>query len=153
MLQSLKNGEGDAEMACASHVQQLLGRLPSEHVAYYTRFSCATKPGVPYNLVNFSNWLEEEAQCQAMATQTQRPMKSSFSKPGNPLATILHGTIHPRSPAQQLTTESAACHSQTCPYCGLSGHHISVCPDFYELSRDAVRSWIHMCSRTQSSKL
>lgn len=47
MLQSLKNGEGDAEMACASHVQQLLGKLPSEHVAYYTRFSCATKPGVP----------------------------------------------------------------------------------------------------------
>lgn len=39
MLQSLENGEGDAELACASHVQQLLGKLPTEHVANYSRFS------------------------------------------------------------------------------------------------------------------
>lgn len=62
MRQSLENGEGNAELACASHVQQLLGNLPSKHVA--------TKPGVPYNLVDFSSWLEEEAECQAMAIET-----------------------------------------------------------------------------------
>lgn len=70
MLQSLENGEGDADLACMSHVRQLLGKHPSEHVANYAR-SHATKPGIPYNLVNFSNWLEEEAECQGMATQTR----------------------------------------------------------------------------------
>lgn len=151
MLQSLENGEGDAELACASHVQQLLGKLPSEHVANYARFSRATKPGIPYNLVDFSNWLEEEAECQAMATQTRdrrgpleerKPMKSSYSKPSNPVATILHGTSHSQSQTRQPPTESATRRSQTCPYCGILDHHISVCPDFRQLSRDAVKRWI-----------
>lgn len=75
MRQSLENGEGDAELACASHVQQLLGNLPSEHVVEFARFAHATKPGIPYNLVDFSSWLEEEAECQAMATETRDSRK------------------------------------------------------------------------------
>ena len=150
MLQSLENGEGDAELACASHVQQLLGKLPFEHVANYARFSRATKPGAPYKLVDFSNWLEEEAECQAMATQTRdrrgpleqrKPIRSSFSKHSNPVATILHGTSHLQSQTQRPPLESATRCSQTCPYCSVSGHHLSVFPDFRQLSRDAVR-WI-----------
>lgn len=98
MCQSL--GEGDTGLACASHVQQLLGNLPSEHVAKFARFIHATKPGIPYNLVDFSSWLEEEAECQAMATITRdswkghtegrKPLKSSHPKSSNPAATVLH---------------------------------------------------------------
>lgn len=70
MLQSLENGEGDAELACASHVQHLLGKLHIEYVANYARNAHVTKPGILYNRVDYSNWLEEEAGCQVMAMQS-----------------------------------------------------------------------------------
>ncbi|CAL9694529.1 unnamed protein product [Knipowitschia caucasica] len=82
MLQSLENHEGDPELACASHVQQLLGKLPTEYVANYARYSRASRPGLPYNLLDFANWLEEEAECQAIAMQSrdlQRPLREAKS--------------------------------------------------------------------------
>lgn len=85
MLQSLENGEGDAELACASHVQQLLGKLPSEYVANYARFTCATKPVDPYNLVVFSSWSEGEAEYQAMATQMRDNRKGYMEEQRKPM--------------------------------------------------------------------
>lgn len=157
MLQSLEYGEGDAELACASHVQQILGKLPSEHVANYARFTRALKPGVPHNLIDFSNWLEEEAECQAMATQTRenqkvqreerKPAKPSYSKSSNQVATILHGTSYPQKYAQQPAVEFTTRRGQTCPFCGVPDHHLSVCPDFRQLSDDTIRKWIQQKGR------
>lgn len=147
LLQSLENGEGDAELVYASNVQQLLGKLPSEHVANYARFTRATKPGVPYNLVDFSDWLEEEVECSTMATKTRdnhtrhivewKPIKSS-----NPVGTVRHGTSHPQNQIQKPVIESATRPGQTCPFGGVAAHHFSVCPDLCQLSTDAARGWI-----------
>lgn len=139
MLQSLENGEGYAELVCASHVQQLLGKFPSEHVANFARFTRTIKPGIPYNLVDFSSWLEEEAECQAIATQTQDSRKRYIEerkpeKSSHPVATVLLGTSHP--------TEATIHHGQTCPFCDVPDHHLSVCQDFRQLSKEVVKRWI-----------
>ncbi|KAK7930869.1 hypothetical protein WMY93_007264 [Mugilogobius chulae] len=148
MLQSLQDHEGDAELACASHVQQLLGKLPAEYVANYARYSRTTKPGVPYNLLDFATWLEDEAECQAIATQTRdlrraprdeaKPHQMTFNKQ-KANATILHGTSHPSS---QSSFKQSNSQQKSCPFCAVSGHHVSVCPDFRQLSTEAIQKWI-----------
>ncbi|RXN37704.1 P2Y purinoceptor 12-like protein [Labeo rohita] len=49
--------------------RQLLSKLPTEHVTNFARYARASLNGQSYNLVNFSVWLQEEAECQAMADQ------------------------------------------------------------------------------------
>ncbi len=69
ILQSLGQDQAKSELTCASHVQQLLSKLPTEHVTNFVRYARAVLNGQSYNLVNFSTWLQEEAECQAMADQ------------------------------------------------------------------------------------
>lgn len=150
MLQSLEEGEGDAELASASHVQQLLGKLPAEYVANYARFCRATRPGASYNLIDFANWLEEEAECQAVATHTRdlhkgpkdvwKPQHSTYPRSQNAIATILHEANLTLTQTQSpLQNESNSPHRRPCPF---YDHHLSVCPDFRRLTIDAVRKWI-----------
>lgn len=150
-MQSLENADGDAKLACASHVQQQLGKLPSDHIANCTQFTRALKSGNPYNLIDFTDWLEEEAECQAMATQTcekrkvqnveANPAKPTYPRPSNQGATILHGTSQ-QEQVQQPLAESTTRRGQTCPFCGVPDGHLSVCPDFCHLSGDAINNWI-----------
>jgi hypothetical protein len=65
-LQVFQHSEGAAEQACASHVQQLLSKLPAEQVASHAHRS---RPGVQYNLKDFFLSLQDKAECQAVATQ------------------------------------------------------------------------------------
>ncbi len=64
MLQSWGQDEGANELACASHVHQLLSKLPAHHVSSFARHARVVNPNVPFNLVDFTKWLEEEAECQ-----------------------------------------------------------------------------------------
>jgi len=69
MLQSLGSGEGDSELACVSHVQRLLSKLPVELVANFVREARSASPNAHYNLVDFAAWLEGEAECQTVVAQ------------------------------------------------------------------------------------
>lgn len=101
-LQALQHGEGAAEQACASHVQQLLSKLPAEQVASYARHAHRSRPGVQYNLKDFFLRLQDKAECQAVAAQVgelhQAPSwpqtrdRQIFSKSSSSTATILHGS-------------------------------------------------------------
>ena len=99
MLQSLKSEEGAAELACASHVQQLLSKLPVELVSNFARHSHSASPNAHYNLVDLSAWLEGEAECQTVVAQTsslqngvpQIQRRDTGQRLKFPSATILHG--------------------------------------------------------------
>ena len=53
--------EGAAELACASHVECLLEKLPSEHYHQIKRYIMMLKPwAMSYNLLDFSTWLQQE---------------------------------------------------------------------------------------------
>lgn len=150
MLQSLEDGEGFAELSCASHVQQLLGKLPTGYVANYARFCRTHRPGVPCNLIDFANWLEEEAECQAIVTQSRdmcripkeepKSRPDSFPKSQKASATILHGVSDSQGSSLQAKQGNRC--SQPCPFCEASDHHLSVCPDFRQMSCEDVRRWI-----------
>ncbi len=69
MLQSLGQDQAKSELTCDSHVQQMLSKLPTEHVTNFARYALAVLNGQSYYLVSFSALLQEEAECQAMADQ------------------------------------------------------------------------------------
>ena len=129
MLQSL-GPAGASELACASHVQRLLSKLPAEYVANYARYARAAQPTEHYNLVDFSLWLQGEAECQAVAAQVanlrvdtpQYPRREYSPRPkfAPSLATILHGA---NSKAAQGTTAVDEAKSKprfSCSYCSVS---------------------------------
>ncbi|KAL0150764.1 hypothetical protein M9458_053922, partial [Cirrhinus mrigala] len=60
---------------------QLLSKLPTEHVTNFARYARASLNGQSYNLVNFSVWLEEAAECQVMADQVSDLPKPLLNKP------------------------------------------------------------------------
>lgn len=61
MLQSWSQDEGAKELACTSHVHQLLSKLPAHHVSSFARHARTVNLNVSYNLVDFAKWLEKEA--------------------------------------------------------------------------------------------
>ncbi|KAL1278262.1 hypothetical protein QQF64_024935 [Cirrhinus molitorella] len=99
MLQSLGQDQAKSELTCASHVQQLLSKLPTEHVTNFARYARASLSGQSYNLVNFSVWLQEEAECQAMADQVSDFPKPLLNKPQSKIhphtRTVLYGANAP----------------------------------------------------------
>ncbi|KAG7501900.1 hypothetical protein JOB18_009345 [Solea senegalensis] len=103
MLQSLKSREGDAELACASHVQRLLSKLPVELVSNFARHTRSASSNTHYNLVDFSAWLEGESECQAVVAQAFKSVVPKFKgemqvKNSNPhrlpFFTVLNGGHH-----------------------------------------------------------
>ncbi|RXN14757.1 pheromone-regulated PRM7-like protein [Labeo rohita] len=60
--------------------RQLLSKLPTEHVTNFARYARASLNGQSYNLINFSVWLQEEAECQAMADQELKVISPGFSR-------------------------------------------------------------------------
>ncbi len=154
-------------MACASHVQQLLSKLPPEQVANYIRHSRTTQPGEPYNLVNFFLWLQEEADCQAIVGQVgvvrRRPndryqKERKLIRQYQPTTTILHGvssvpvgnTSDSSSPIQNFSSQRKELLKFQCPFCKSGGHHLSRCQAFSLLDLEDMRRWIkenHCCWR------
>lgn len=166
MLQSLKSEEGAAELACASHVQQLLSKLPVELVSNFARHARSASPNIHYNLVDFSACLEGEAECQAVVAQanslqivvpqTQRKHTSQRFKFLS--ATILHGPDR-KSPRGH----SASGHQPQpqmrypCAYCQSASHYLTNCESLKDLSTDKVVKWLKeqnrcwKCGRTHKA--
>lgn len=71
MLQAMGQGEGAAELACSSHVQHLLSKLPADSVANFIRYMRSARPGTHYTLVDFATWLQDEAECQSVSAQVR----------------------------------------------------------------------------------
>ncbi|XP_034559382.1 uncharacterized protein LOC117827042 isoform X1 [Notolabrus celidotus] len=152
MLQSLNSPEGAAKLACSSHVQRLLGKLPVDLVANYARHARSTSPYVHYNLVAFSAWLEGEAECQAVITQTnslqldvppvQRREPAPRYRP--PSTTILYGAErvlpHARTvPGYQRQHQTR----YPCTYCNSTSHYLTHCNSLKDLSTDKVMEWLN----------
>lgn len=129
MLQTFKTPEVAAELACASHVQRLLSKLPVELVSNFARHAWLVSPNAHYDLVGFSAWLEGEAECQAVVAQTNN-LQISVPQPHSrdmgqkskfPSATILHGadqkmTRGPTAPGLQSQSHKR----YPCSYCHLT---------------------------------
>lgn len=150
MLQSLGQ-EGAAELSCASHVHRLLSKLPAECVANYARHARRMNPDAHFNLIDFSQWLQGEAECQAVAAQVAN---FQMGPPQNPRreynnrakfsssATILHGA-NPKLARGTITRGKARPATKfLCSYCQCPDHSIVNCEKLKELSVDQVAKWI-----------
>ncbi|KAG1929322.1 hypothetical protein F2P79_022979 [Pimephales promelas] len=152
MLQTWGHGEGARELACASHVHQLLSKLPPDQVASFARQTRLLRPDVPYNLIDFANWLEEEAECQSLAVQVSEPSRritgplardhstatffQGVSQEGSARDHIQNQSTNPRV---KFSSESAL---PSCAFCDSQAHHLSRCPGFREFDAAAKEKWI-----------
>ncbi len=152
LLQSM-GSEGLAELTCGSHVEWLLEKLPHEQVCQFKR--CLSRSGpLSYNLLDFSNWLQQEARCQPRRERTPEPI---CLRPPPPhllkSTTILHGAktashvtsskarVAPLKVSQPLpNTSSEGC--PVCAHCNSTEHHVSKCDDFLQLTKDQRTNWI-----------
>ncbi|KAG1937623.1 hypothetical protein F2P79_018082 [Pimephales promelas] len=152
MLQSWGHGEGARELACASHVHQLLSKLPPDQVASFARQTRLLRPDVPYNLIDFANWLEEEAECQSLAVQVSEPSRRVTGPLArdHSTATFFQGVSQEESardhiqnqstnPRVKFSSESAL---PSCAFCDSQAHHLSRCPGFREFDAAAKEKWI-----------
>lgn len=141
MLQSPGQEQDKSELSCASHVQQLLCKLPTEQVTNFARYARKVLKGQSYNLMNFSAWLQEEAECQSMVDQV-----SDFPKPPQMklqlkthinTRTVLYGAnskpVVRRSTKKQFQNlrEKEQNFKYLCTvYCSSHEHFIGLCPTF-----------------------
>ncbi|KAK0139052.1 hypothetical protein N1851_024407 [Merluccius polli] len=159
MLQSWGHNEGATELACASHVHQLLSKLPADHVASFARQARILRPDVPYNLIDFANWLEEEAECQSLVVQVSGPSRSitrPLARDGgtmrsvHPITTFLQGVSREESARDYTQTRNtnprvkspSEATSSSCAFCKSPSHHLSQCPEFQEFDVEAKVKWI-----------
>ncbi len=143
MLQSLGQDQAKSELTCASHVQQLLSKLPTEHVTNFARYARAVLNGQSYNLVHFSTWLQEEAECQAMADQVSdlpKPLlRRTQLKIYSNTRSVLYGangkSVVSRSTNKQPQNlrDQEQSSKYACAYCSSRQHFIGLCPSFRAL--------------------
>lgn len=143
MLQTLRSREGDAELACASHVRRL-SKLPIEQVPNFARHTHSASSNARYNLVDFSAWLEGQAECQAVVAQANN-LQISVPYQRKELtqrlkflsATILHGSE--RKSSHRHTASGNQPQSQMrfpCAYCQSTAHFLNKCKTLKALSPD-----------------
>ncbi len=145
MLQTMGQNKGAAELACSSHVQHLLSKLPPDTVANFICYARSTRPGTPYTLTDFAAWLQCEAECRSLATQVRHltaeiPAQHGklVSKSAPATATILHGTNPPnQSPSEKRETQPKAY-----LYCNSPDHSIIRCKDLRDQSTENVKALI-----------
>lgn len=152
MLQSSGQDQVKSELSCASHVQQLLSKLPTEHVTNFARYARTILKGQSYNLISFSAWLQEEAECQAMADQVSDFPKPFLSKPQPKTSintrTVLYGvnsnSVVPRSinKQPQNVRDGEWSSKYSCAYCSSRDHFIGLCPSFKSLEDTRKDAWI-----------
>ncbi|KAG1926337.1 hypothetical protein F2P79_024938 [Pimephales promelas] len=86
--------------------RQLLSKLPTEHVTNFARYARTILKGQSYNLISFSAWLQEEAECQAMADQRRfrhlRDLPLPAFSNGQPLVLIGADYPHLINPIDQV---------------------------------------------------
>lgn len=163
MLQSLGQDQVKSELSCASHVQQLLSKLPTEHVTNFARYARTILKGQSYNLINFSAWLQEEAERQAMADQVSDFPKPLLSRP-QPKSyvntrTILYGvngnSVVPRSTNKQPQNlrDGEWSSKYSCAYCSSRDHFIGLCPSFKSLEDTRKDAWIRENKRCWRCRL
>lgn len=63
-------GRLQERVTCAFHVQRLLNKLPGDLVSNFARHVGSTSSDTQYNLMDFTAWLEGEAECHAIVAQT-----------------------------------------------------------------------------------
>ncbi|KAL1249419.1 hypothetical protein QQF64_020424 [Cirrhinus molitorella] len=161
MLQSW-DYEGAKELSCASHVHQLLSKLPAPQVASFARYAKINRPDEPYDLIIFSIWLEEESECQNLATQVFKQSKGVKvqSRDGKPMRSQFHTAafLHRVNQEVNLPTqrkkpgvtnsesirsqERKGGHKSLCAYCCSNDHHLSHCSQFQSFDIEAKRKWI-----------
>jgi len=158
LLQSM-GPEGLSELTCGSHVERLLEKLPHEQFCQFKRCMSLSKPGpLSYNLLDFSNWLQQEARCQPRRERSSQPIGQPIRQrppPPHPLrgTTILHGiktSSHMNSSRVQVPSPKVVqphpnsipeCYP-VCAYCDSTEHHVSKCGGFLQLTRDQRTNWI-----------
>lgn len=147
MLQAMGQNEGAAELACSSHVQHLLSKLPADLVANFIRYNRSARPGSHFTLVDFATWLHGEAECQLVAAQVRHLTPESTThirrptlKSSPPTATILHGTNtnpHPSSSSAEPGTIT-----RLCQYCKATDHSIIQCKGLKDQKTEDIIAWI-----------
>lgn len=135
-----------------AHVQRLLSKLPADFVAYYARHARTVQPNAHYNLLNFSLWLQGEAECQAVAAQatnlqigTPQVSRRDYSqRPKFPpsSATILYGTNSKAVQSILAHVKAKPKFKFPCSYCQSLDHPMTNCVRLKEPSTEKVTKWI-----------
>ncbi|KAJ8369247.1 hypothetical protein SKAU_G00092750 [Synaphobranchus kaupii] len=99
-------GQGEAELACGSHVEWLLEKLPTDQSCRFKKHISRIRPEMIYTLMDFSTWLQLETSCQPRKERPPAPgcKEKSPSKATSRPATILHGADQISSAADQKLT-------------------------------------------------
>lgn len=157
MLLSLEGPRG-IELSCCSHVDRLLSKLPKylrdnfiEFLQLQGKLNVASLN--PYNLQDFSGWLQGKAQQQRLSSrlvERYQKEKSSYSLQGRAStqskrpASVYHGTEPqivktPRSVPQPSQWKKSKLH---CLFCHSKEHYITQCAEIKEQSAENLMQWI-----------
>ena len=135
--------EGEPELACGSHVIQLLQKLTPHMESSFRRFIYPRHVSVP-SLVDLSEWLEFETQVLADRPQTH-PVRDRHSPPRNHprridrepswrQATIMHGAVDTSGSGDHTRGGQEDGGKLLYPYCKTTRHHLGNCMDFGRLT-------------------
>lgn len=158
MLLSLE-GQRGIELSCCSHVDRLLSKLPKylrdnfiEFLQMQGKLNVASLN--PYNLQDFSGWLQSKAQQQRLSSrlvERYQKEKSSYSLQGKDStrskrqsASVYHGTEpqsvkSPKHVSQPSQWKKSKVH---CLFCHSKEHYITQCSAIKEQSTENLMQWI-----------
>ncbi|XP_048010442.1 uncharacterized protein LOC125244397 [Megalobrama amblycephala] len=158
MLLSLEGPRG-IELSCCSHVDRLLSKLPKylrdnfiEFLQMQGKLNVASLN--PYNLQDFSGWLQGKAQQQRLSSrlvERYQREKSSYSLQGRAStrskgqgASVYHGTEPqiveaPKPVPQPPQWKKSKVH---CLFCHSKEHYITQCSEIKEQSTENLMQWI-----------
>ena len=160
LLQSM-GSEGFSELTCGSHVERLLEKLPNDQFSQFSQSLTQSGP-LTYNLLDFSNWLRQEAYCQPRRDRLPQPARPRPPQPPHLYkgTAVLHRAKNtplvnspkaqpappkPSQPPHKVSQPPPNTLSECCPvcaYCNSTSHHVSKCDGFLQLTDEQRSSWI-----------
>ncbi len=158
MLLSLE-GPGGMELNCCSHVDRLLSKLPKYlrdgFIEYLQLQGKLNSPSInPYNLQDFSGWLQVKAQQQRLSSRLVQRYQyekspSTFKGKGGAVfkgegTALYHGAASPETNASlnSRVYREKTTHKVNCLFCGSKDHYITRCRSIKEKSVTDLCKWI-----------
>lgn len=170
MLLPLEGPKG-IELSCCSHVDRLLSKFPKylrdnfiEFLQMQGKLNVASLN--PYNLQDFSGWLQDKAQQQRLSSrlveryQKEKSTATFYGKASTPprgqSASVYHGAEPQvvRAPKQEPQSSQWRKSKVHCLFCHSKEHYITQCSDIKEQSTENLMQWVRegercwKCSRS-----
>ncbi len=152
-------GPGGMELNCCSHVDRLLSKLPKYlrdgFIEYLQLQGKLNSPSInPYNLQDFSGWLQVKAQQQRLSSRLVQRYQyekspSTFKGKGGAVfkgesTALYHGAASPETNASlnSRVYRKKTTHKVNCLFCGSKDHYITRCSSIKKKSVADLCKWI-----------